>query len=400
MFLQTVLPPALSLPVLLLAALGVLHPFPAVCHSWLTSPSSYVRRSFRARTCPSPSHTVSQHNHTHPFSLPSPRCPLVCPRFSGASASSWTLSARTGAVTPDAPAATWARGQRVSVTWTRNNHHGGFVRLSLVPLAVLHSPSAHARLALLHACWETGEHECASAEDCGTDKAGEAYSATLQVPTVFPDGTYALAYVWYGGLEYKRTRGKFPDYHSCSFVRVAGGAKLGGRFAAPFEAGDDRRSVNDRCPTSARRIGKCIDYGCPNQTAFFALPSPFAGGAAPAPVTAADVRRIARGALPSPRPSPTRQKLCRSTPSPGAKPNAPGPGSGSVGSSRDGDDVARETGVCKGRVCCLRSCGRCGGKRCARRPGGGHACCIGRVKRSKRMCARKGPPCVLGKKKV
>lgn len=54
-------------------------------------------------------------------------------------------------------------------------------------------------------------------------------------------------------------------------------------------------------------------------------------------------------------------------------------------------------GVRKGkRVCCLRSCGKCGGMMCAKNPGGTRGCCIPRIIRDNVSCNVASAPCVLG----
>lgn len=55
-------------------------------------------------------------------------------------------------------------------------------------------------------------------------------------------------------------------------------------------------------------------------------------------------------------------------------------------------------GVCTSKVCCLRSCGECGGSGCGGRPGGKNGCCVSTIEESGRLCGRDARPCVLPKK--
>lgn len=48
-----------------------------------------------------------------------------------------------------------------------------------------------------------------------------------------------------------------------------------------------------------------------------------------------------------------------------------------------------------GSVCCLASCGRCGGSNCATRPGGVGGCCIPRILQNAPSCLNALPPCVI-----
>lgn len=51
-------------------------------------------------------------------------------------------------------------------------------------------------------------------------------------------------------------------------------------------------------------------------------------------------------------------------------------------------------GVCASKVCCMQSCGVCGGSGCGGRPGGKNGCCVNIIKNSSRICGRDDPPCV------
>ena len=51
----------------------------------------------------------------------------------------------------------------------------------------------------------------------------------------------------------------------------------------------------------------------------------------------------------------------------------------------DAEELCR-TGLRSGRFCCGGSCGRCGGRGCQNRPGGGRSCCTNVITRSGRRC--------------
>jgi len=42
----------------------------------------------------------------------------------------------------------------------------------------------------------------------------------------------------------------------------------------------------------------------------------------------------------------------------------------------------------KGKVCCAKSCGKCGGRKCSERPGGADACCDRKIRRAGKRCRR------------
>lgn len=243
--------------VLVIALLVVTVP-QASSHNWMTQPPPY-NRVFKTRNCKGR------------------QCTDACPSKQSSGIAN----------SQERPAATWRRGQRVMVKWAKNNHHGGMIRIALVPVDKMWDRVWHKKMTLLHACWETGEFNCSHNEDCGTDKSGEAFSKQVVIPDVFPDGDYVLGYVWYGGLYYKRDRGHFPDYYSCSHIRIRGGARLSASYQPFFDAGDNRRIVNGKCQTSADEIGLCEHNGCPNTRSFYAIPKVFQNGHRPHAITLA-----------------------------------------------------------------------------------------------------------------
>lgn len=325
----------------------------ASSHGWLIQPPAY-NRVFKTRTCKGR------------------QCTDACPsKHSSGMANS-----------QERPAATWQRGETVLVKWTKNNHHGGLIRLSLVPVDKMWDRAWHQKMTLLHSCWEIGEYDCPQNEDCGTDKSGEAFSRTVVIPAVFLDGDYVFGFVWYGGLYFKRDRGHFPDYYSCSHVRISGG-KLGGSYQPFFEAGDSPKIVNGQCQTSADEIGECEHNGCPDARSFFAIPKVFQDGRQPDPITPAIV---AAGFNDPPSVAPVNDPA----PPEEVPPTDPEPVQPEVTQETPPDDM----GICRGSVCCASSCGQCGGSGCKSRPGGGPNCCTSRIKKDGKLCSEGGAPCV------
>ncbi len=53
-------------------------------------------------------------------------------------------------------------------------------------------------------------------------------------------------------------------------------------------------------------------------------------------------------------------------------------------------------GIANGNICCVATCGHCGGSGCQNRPGGRAHCCSGTVRDSAVRCSQNGgaPPCV------
>lgn len=266
------------------------------------------------------------------------------------------------------PGATWSRGETVNIEWAKNNHGGGFMRLALVPVGVMNDRTWHERLTILHGCWHSGLTGCSGSAKCGTDRDREAFARRVTIPTVFPDGDYVLGFVWYGGV--RKHQGFFPDFFSCSHVRIARGP-LGGRHSPFFEAGNGPSEyVRDgKCYTSAKFIGDCGNTGCLRKPAFWAVPRSFAGGSSPESITPELVERAMEVDEEEVGVDDREGEL--------GKENVPG-------------------GLCKGRICCKKECGKCGGPGCRFRAGGEDGCCMQNIKRSRRLCKEgTAPPCLL-----
>lgn len=295
------------------------------------------------------------------------------------------------------PARVYRRGQRVVMKWARNNHHGGLFRISLVPVQHMFDRSWHARLTLLHGCFESGLTNCRPGEDCGTDKKREVFARTVQIPNVFKDGVYVVGYVWYGGTRFQEDFGQFSDYYSCSFVRIQGGNPLGGTYKAFFEPGQSSEIRNGKCLTSAAAIGECPE-GCENRRSFYAIPKVFAQGGLP-PITVGSVDGSGgKGNLGSGTGAMQRGQDKRSGGNSGnnnSNLNA-GPRNSGGGTNNGGNGTGNSPrGLCSGNVCCTASCGRCGGSGCNRLPGGAANCCTSVIRSSGRVCTGNiGAPCV------
>jgi hypothetical protein len=115
---------------------------------------------------------------------------------------------------PENPAATYTRGQSVTIKYTRNNHApGGFVRTSLVKPGDMMDKEAHSRGAFHYSCWGAHVEVATEAEkkkdgkgysiadvDGKNHNKGPAYYTTnITIPDVVPDGDYVFGWAWFGG---------------------------------------------------------------------------------------------------------------------------------------------------------------------------------------------------------
>lgn len=247
-----------------------------------------------------------------------------------------------------------------------------------------------------------------SGDMCGSDSDNEGFQRQVEIPSVFPDGIYVAAVVWYGGLHFSRDRGQFPDYFSCSFVHIEGGAPLGGSYQAEWAPGDTGEfeavqrtgdaSKEGMCQTASDEVGKCPNTGCTGPD-FWAVSKPYQNGRKPDKITPGmvadafkekpvmDIQAEAgRGEPTEPEPKSDPVTASEESTDPEAMPE---PVSADVPSF-----AGAEAGICSGSVCCPTMCGQCGGSKCQTRPGGGDNCCHSLIKKSGKSCANNGPPCI------
>lgn len=160
---------------------------------------------------------------------------------------------------------TYRRGQRTAIEYLRNNHKGGFLRLSLVPVHQRTRHDVHARNAFRWSCWSHGQIRCRDGK-CGTDRKGWRYRQFITIPDVFPDGEYVLGFAWYGGSFFQ------GDYYSCARVRVQGGAPLSKSYTATLEHARD-----GKCESTANKLGICRREPCRGRRRTLMKPAEFNG---------------------------------------------------------------------------------------------------------------------------
>jgi hypothetical protein len=207
---------------------------------------------------------------------------------------------------------TLARGQKLYMKWTRNNHESGFVRFTLVPKSKRMDKGVHDMFAFHYACWEAGEIGCATPDECGTDQKGLRYQTEVEIPRVFPDGEYILGWSWYGGTQYKdgSQKAEFGDYWSCANVVVHGGIDGNGTwqddksneamYTPVFVPGMNDKSQT-QCFSATNKLGMCATEPCYDRGTLqryegrMQVPAEFENGQSPPPVRAADILAITGG---------------------------------------------------------------------------------------------------------
>lgn len=221
---------------------------------------------------------------------PAPYNPIDCnpPQCRGPCPPIWSRGKARARNSPSNPSAVWRRGQEVTIDWHRNNHEGGFYRRTLVPVKYMNSKAWHKKMAFDWGCWEQGRFMCGKSAPCGTDKKGFAYRNKMRVPNVYPDGDYVFGMVWYGGVHFRRKRGFFSDYYTCSYVRIKGGALAASHTPTYTPGRSHRRVPAGQCLTSKLNIGQCGGEECTGPT-FNAVPGVFSNGKTPPKVLLKDL---------------------------------------------------------------------------------------------------------------
>lgn len=159
---------------------------------------------------------------------------------------------------------TWRRGEEQKVTWIRNTHQFGFVRLALVPEKDRMNKKVHDANTFHYACYDSNPQACRVPTLCGTGKTEG--TTKFKVPAV-PDGKYVLGWAWYGSFA-GRGKGKrelfhFGDYWSCSFIRVSGGNVAPVKGKAAFKPELVTGTGEGTCKSMNNKLGVCAVEPCP-----------------------------------------------------------------------------------------------------------------------------------------
>lgn len=151
---------------------------------------------------------------------------------------------------PGSVATTYTRGQIVSTNWGRNNHVGGFIRWSIVPL------TASDTLGVFDNDSNVFQYNC-YAPQCvgngggffagdppGTPFNGIRCSMNIQIPTWLPDGAYTIQWRWHSGGDSFNIRNLgLVDYVACHDFNVNGGT-LASKPQCPLFIGGDASNPN------------------------------------------------------------------------------------------------------------------------------------------------------------
>lgn len=131
---------------------------------------------------------------------------------------------------PNSVSTTYTRGQIVSTSWGRNNHVGGFIRYSIVPIdkSDTYGVFDNDSTVFQYNCYAP---QCVGADGgffrgdpSGTPFNGIKCSMNIKIPDWLPDGTYTLRWRWHSGGDSFNIRNLgLADYVACHDFNIRGG---------------------------------------------------------------------------------------------------------------------------------------------------------------------------------
>ncbi|KXN71933.1 hypothetical protein CONCODRAFT_78096 [Conidiobolus coronatus NRRL 28638] len=134
------------------------------------------------------------------------------------------------------------RGQKFDITWLRQNHPGGFVRLAIVPFDQSDDSTAFDKNVVKYVCYETNCKESSQDPMLGylNGPGTDPCTTDVTIPDWLPDGKVTLQWTWFGGgVLYANNNASFGQYVSCADLTVSGGNPYNATHSKPvFQGGD------------------------------------------------------------------------------------------------------------------------------------------------------------------
>lgn len=153
------------------------------------------------------------------------------------------------------------RGDNVLITWPRNNHAGGFIRIAWAPTDRSDSHEAFNKNIQKWTCHEMTCKSSNPADPMGGDQDGGApgkCTTEVSVPSQLKDGAWTMQWVWVGGSY------AMSDYYSCVDYKVEGGTVNSDQPLVPtFQGGDVHNPNENKCMFyNANDVGICKVEPC------------------------------------------------------------------------------------------------------------------------------------------
>lgn len=162
---------------------------------------------------------------------------------------------------------TYTRGQVIDTVWARNNHIGGFVKFSIVPMSQSDVPGVFdlTASAFQYNCFGTdcvgSNGDFFGGDPDGTAEYGLPCSMKVQIPQWLPDGEYTLQWRWFsGGDSYDIRNLGLIDFVSCHDFRVLGGDFRPKPDCPLFVGGDASDPTKNACEFfKSNDVNACLD---------------------------------------------------------------------------------------------------------------------------------------------
>ncbi|KAI9137495.1 hypothetical protein BKA69DRAFT_1097684 [Paraphysoderma sedebokerense] len=159
----------------------------------------------------------------------------------------------------------YKRGEQIRVEWPRNNHTGGFVRLSLASYEKTDNQQSFNENIFHLSCYESHCRADLLSDPEGLDSNPANGSKNpcftyAHIPSWLQDGAYSLQWVWYGGGQ------ALGEYYSCSDLYIEGGPTEP-KSKPIFTGGDPFTTESGQCRyfNNANNLGVCVADNCPNR---------------------------------------------------------------------------------------------------------------------------------------
>jgi hypothetical protein len=171
-------------------------------------------------------------------------------RYEGLCIPAVDLNTNCCANKPNIVTTTYRRGQIVRTEWGRNNHIGGFIRYSIVPLSLSDNYN------IFNNDSNVFQYNCYAPQCIGInnnfytqDPYGAGYndnkcSMNIKIPEWLPDGQYTIQWRWHsGGDSHNQRHLGLRDFISCHDFRISGGT-LKQKPQCPLFIGGDASNPN------------------------------------------------------------------------------------------------------------------------------------------------------------
>jgi hypothetical protein len=158
----------------------------------------------------------------------------------------------------------YERGQHVNSEWGRNNHIGGFIRYSILPIGSDTSGFDSIHATFQYACFSSdcvGYDGSIYSWDGSYDMNAVKCSTTIIIPVWLEDGAYTIQWRWHsGGDSYDIRNLGLVDFTSCHDFVVRGGAVADKPRCPLFVGGDaDTPELNTCEFFKSNGVNACTD---------------------------------------------------------------------------------------------------------------------------------------------